>query len=263
MDLGSFKIDDVLAFYVQAMAADGSAIDADAAPTYRVYERETGTPILTGTMALLDASNTDGLYSEEITLSAANGLEDDKSYCIRVAGAVDSISGAALRTFRMKPAPATAAALTVVDDFLDTEIAAIKAKTDNLPSDPADASDVAAAFVTVGSKLDTIDDFLDTEIAAIKAKTDNLPASPAAVGSAMTLTSAYDFAKGTVAMTEAYAANGVAPTPVQLLFGVQQFLTMNGPISGTSWPVYKLDGVTLAYTCTLSSSSNPLGNKRL
>lgn len=36
--------------------------------------------------------------------------------------------------------------LQTVDDFLDTEIAAIKAKTDNLPSDPADASDIAAAF---------------------------------------------------------------------------------------------------------------------
>ena len=36
---------------------------------------------------------------------------------------------------------------------------------------------------------------VDTEVAAIKAKTDLLPASPAAVGSAMTLTSAYDPAK--------------------------------------------------------------------
>jgi hypothetical protein len=72
--------------------------------------------------------------------------------------------------------------LTAIDDFLDTEIAAIKAKTDNLPSDPADASDIATAFGTVNTKLDTIDDFLDTEIAAIKAKTDNLPASPAASG---------------------------------------------------------------------------------
>jgi ActR/RegA family two-component response regulator len=66
-----------------------------------------------------------------------------------------------------------------VDDFIDTEVAAIKAKTDNLPADPADASDIAAAFTTVNTKLDTIDDFLDTEVAAIKAKTDNLPADPA------------------------------------------------------------------------------------
>jgi hypothetical protein len=72
-----------------------------------------------------------------------------------------------------------AALINTVDDFLDTEIAAIKAKTDNLPSDPADASDIASSFTTVNTKLDTIDDFLDTEIAAIKAKTDNLPSDPA------------------------------------------------------------------------------------
>lgn len=64
--------------------------------------------------------------------------------------------------------------LSTIDDFLDTEVAAIKAKTDNLPSDPADASDIASSFTTVNTKLDTIDDFLDTEVAAIKAKTDQL-----------------------------------------------------------------------------------------
>lgn len=72
-----------------------------------------------------------------------------------------------------------AAMITAVDDYVDSEVAAIKAKTDNLPSDPADASDIAAAFSSLNTKVDTIDDFLDTEIAAIKAKTDNLPASPA------------------------------------------------------------------------------------
>jgi hypothetical protein len=66
--------------------------------------------------------------------------------------------------------------------YLDTEIAAIKAKTDNLPADPADASDIAARFTTVDSTLSTIAGYLDTEIAAIKAKTDTLPASPAATG---------------------------------------------------------------------------------
>lgn len=76
---------------------------------------------------------------------------------------------------------ATQASVNTVDDFLDTEIAAIKAKTDNLPTDPADASDIASSFTTVNTKLDTIDDFLDTEIADIKAKTDNLPSAPAAV----------------------------------------------------------------------------------
>ena len=48
----------------------------------------------------------------------------------------------------------------------------ITGKTDNLPSDPADASDITAAFGTVNSTLATIATYIDTEVAAIKAKTD-------------------------------------------------------------------------------------------
>lgn len=71
--------------------------------------------------------------------------------------------------------------IDTIDDFIDTEVAAIKAKTDNIPSDPADASDVAAAIAAVSAKIDTVDDFLDTEIAAIKAKTDGLTFTVAGV----------------------------------------------------------------------------------
>lgn len=55
-----------------------------------------------------------------------------------------------------------------------SDVGAIKAKTDNLPSDPADASDIAGAFATVNSTLATIASYVDTEVAAIKAKTDQL-----------------------------------------------------------------------------------------
>jgi hypothetical protein len=88
-----------------------------------------------------------------------------------------------------------------------TEALAVKAKTDNLPADPADASDIAASFSTVNATLATIAGYVDTEVAAIKAKTDNLPASPAAVGSAMTLTGDYDPAK-----TAAQAGDAMALT---------------------------------------------------
>lgn len=57
---------------------------------------------------------------------------------------------------------------------LSSDVAAIKAKTDNLPSDPADASDIASSFSTVNGKLDAIDDYVDTEMAAVKAVTDKL-----------------------------------------------------------------------------------------
>lgn len=67
-------------------------------------------------------------------------------------GAVGSVTGAV----------GSVAGLTASD------VNAIKLKTDNLPSDPADASDVAGAFSTVNTTLATISSYIDTEVAAIK-----------------------------------------------------------------------------------------------
>jgi hypothetical protein len=51
----------------------GVLTDADSAPAYRIYEDETATPIATGTMAALDATNTTGFYTELITVKTLNG----------------------------------------------------------------------------------------------------------------------------------------------------------------------------------------------
>lgn len=51
----------------------------------------------------------------------------------------------------------------------------IYAKVTNLPSDPADASDIAASHASLSSKIDTVDTVVD----AIKVQTDNLPSDPA------------------------------------------------------------------------------------
>lgn len=61
----------------------------------------------------------------------------------------------------------------------NTSIAAIKAKTDNLPADPVSSAVMSGAFNTVNGTLTTIASYIDTEVSAIKAKTDTLPASPA------------------------------------------------------------------------------------
>lgn len=71
---------------------------------------------------------------------------------------------------------ATQTSVDTVDDLLDTEMPAltiamsgIKTKTDNLPPDPADASDIAAAFLALSAKVDAVDDLLDTEMPALTA----------------------------------------------------------------------------------------------
>lgn len=115
----------------------------------------------------LDIAVSTRLAGGSITLSAGAvtvGTNSDKTGYALSAGGVTAVQSGL----------ATAASLDIVDDFLDTEIAAIKAKTDNLPSDPADASDIAASFTTVNTTLGTIAAYIDTEVAAIKAKTDQL-----------------------------------------------------------------------------------------
>lgn len=63
---------------------------------------------------------------------------------------------------------------------VDTEVAAIKAKTDNLPSDPADASDLAALIATAQASLNTIAGY-----------TDSLEASAASLAAAIATVQGY------------------------------------------------------------------------
>lgn len=68
-----------------------------------------------------------------------------------------------------------ATALASADDAVLAQVALVKAKTDLIPADPADASDIAGSFATVNTKLDTIDDLLDTELPALTTAVDALP----------------------------------------------------------------------------------------
>ncbi len=76
-----------------------------------------------------------------------------------------------------------------------------------------------------------------------------------------TLTSAYDFAKGTVAMPESYASNGTEPTPSQALYAIQQYL-QQFVIASTSYTVKKLNNSTTAFIVTLNDATTPTGAAR-
>lgn len=308
MNLGDFQIDDVLTFPVQTQRFDtGAAADADSAPTYRVYEDETATPILTGTMALLDSSNTDGFYSEQITLSAANGFESGKTYTIRIAATVNAVAGATTRVFRVKPAPATAAAVaalnnisaadvwsyatriltagtnivlakgTGVTGFNDLSAAQVNAEADAALADVGLTATVtgridAAVSTRMASFSYTAPD--NDSIALIKAKTDNLPSDPADHSVVIAATDAILSAVNniptasqnaaavlTTQMTESYAADGVAPTLSQAVLLTQQALTEFG-INSTTITVKKLDGATTAATFTLDDAAAPTSRTR-
>jgi hypothetical protein len=102
MYLGSWAIDDILTFSVNTHSfSTGVATNADSVPTYRVYEDNTQTPLLTGSMSAFDPGNAVGQYVAQITLSAANGFEVGKTYTIRIAATVGGVTGACVRTFQV------------------------------------------------------------------------------------------------------------------------------------------------------------------
>lgn len=104
MHLGSWDVGDNLTFPANTHDPNASppvATDADSAPTYRVYENETTTPLLTGSMAKLDGGNTTGFYSEQIALSTVNGFEVGKSYTIYIEATIDGNVYTTAHTFQM------------------------------------------------------------------------------------------------------------------------------------------------------------------
>ena len=109
MHLGSWDIDDFITFAANVHdPTDGSAADADSAPTYRIYEDETGTPIVTGTMALLDDAGTLGFYSERVQLTAGSGFERGKTYTIYLTAAVGGVTGTWHHSLQVREAPSVA-----------------------------------------------------------------------------------------------------------------------------------------------------------
>ena len=106
----------------------GVLTDADVAPAYRVYEDETATPILTGTMAKHDDANTTGFYTELIACTTANGFEINKSYNIYIAATVDSDTGGISFGFTVDTPTAGPITFTytVTDDVSGLPVADVK-----------------------------------------------------------------------------------------------------------------------------------------
>jgi len=73
--------------------ASARLTDADALPTYRLYEDEVAVPILTGTMAILDDAGTTGFYSELIACTTANGFEVGRNYTVYIEATVGTDTG--------------------------------------------------------------------------------------------------------------------------------------------------------------------------
>lgn len=302
MYLGTWEIDDLLTFTVTTHTfATGALTDADGNPAYRVYEDETGTAILTGSMAKLDDANTTGHYSEQITLSAANGFEVGKSYSIYITAAVAGVTGGTTRGFQVEAAPATAAVLTGVAN----DVAAALADTNELQTDWANggrldaildarASQTAVDDLPTNSELATALGTADDTVLAAIAALNNL-SSAGAQAAALAALAAYDAATGadvdaataglstfdptadavivgsiqtdavSAAAIAAAAANKIADAALSRSYSHVEDTAgdhslaaliagaLESVIAGTTWTIYKTDGVTVMLTKTVAT----------
>jgi len=173
-----------------------------------------------------------------------------------------------------------AALVTTVDDFLDTEVAAILADTNELQIDWVDGGrlDLILDARASQTSVDTIDNFLDTEIGSpsdfgsgaslaknlvdIEAQTDDI----GALGAGLTavpwnatwdaeVQSEVDDALDTI-VADSVPADGTRPTFEQALYMIWQFLAERS-VSGTTVTVKKADGSTGLMTFTLDDATTP------
>jgi hypothetical protein len=181
---------------------------------------------------LVDYNPYDGVRMGQTALpnaaaNAAGGL------IISGAGALDADAQAAsvvaietdTNELQTDDVPTLISNLDAVVDTVKAETVLIKAKTDNLPSDPADQSLIIAATDAIAAAIAALNDPTVADIL-------------------------------TAQMSESYAADGVAPTLTQALFLIQQILTEYSA-SGTIATAKKLDGTTTAATFTFNDASDP------
>lgn len=117
---------------------------------------------------------------------------------------------------------------------------------------------------SLGSGVITSSSFAASAITATAIATDAITAAKIAANaigaSELAADVINDIWQGT-ALTEAYATDGAAATPAQLLYMIWALLAEKA-VSGTTVTVKKLDGSTAAMTFTLDDGSNPTSISR-
>jgi hypothetical protein len=138
------------------------------------------------------------------------------------------------------------ATLDTIDNFLDTEVAAILADTNELQADWVNGGRLDLLIDSIISKVDVVDGIVDSILVDT--------AEIGAAGAGLT-------AVWTTAITESYAADGAAATPAQLMYmvwcAVHEFSISSTTITGK-----KIDGSTTAMTWTLDDATSPTSRTR-
>lgn len=164
--------------------SSGAPFTLAGSPVISAYVDNGTTEITAGITLTVDFDGRTGLNNVRVVGTSGNGFATGTNVTLVITtGTVDSVSvvGECVGAFSIeKRSTANLAGLiNTVDDFLDTEIAAILAAVDTEVATIVTQTAAAAIRTAVGlasanldTQLSTIDDFLDTEVAAILAAVD-------------------------------------------------------------------------------------------
>lgn len=151
----------------------------------------------------------------------------------------------------------TAAILVDTGTTLDTNISAIKTKTDYLPSATAGAA--GGVFIAGTNAATTITTALTTTFTGSLTGNVNGNVGGNVTGSVGSLASVANIY--TTAMTESYSSLAGTKTLAQALYEIAQW-TQNRSVASTTETIKKVDGSTTAYTLTLDSATTPTSTVR-
>ena len=100
--IGTWALSSTLTMYLQLTSPNtASAVNADTVPSYRVYASTGNTPLTSGSLILLDSTNTLGFYTAQFVLSTTHGFSASGTYCIRKIALVCAVNAAQLDVFRI------------------------------------------------------------------------------------------------------------------------------------------------------------------
>lgn len=158
----------------------GALADADSTPTYAVFQQGNGTAILTGNMT----KRSTGVYDVGITSSVANGFTAGKMHQVKMTATVGGVTDTTVlgRFLCVLAWAVTGVPKADVDDWkgstapamtgdayarlgapagasLSADVAAVQAKTTNLPASPAAVG--SAMTLTSGERTSVADALLD------------------------------------------------------------------------------------------------------
>ncbi len=158
--LGDITLGDTLDFKFSTVGTTGAPTTLAGTPVVSAYVGNSTTQITAGITLSVDFDGVTGLHNVRVVASGANGFAAQTNVDLVITtGTVGgtSVVGYVVGSFsidnRSTQLLATAANLATVAGYLDTEIAAIQAKTDLIPASPAAVGDIPTAVENADALL--------------------------------------------------------------------------------------------------------------